>query len=96
MDQLSKQQAAQHAANTVQQSALAAEAAKKDVEKAAGVEEAEGTGDGAETVKNRERRKGAHDERGEGEGEERDDDDEANRVEVIKDPDLGKTLDITG
>ncbi|MEW6566065.1 hypothetical protein [Gracilinema caldarium] len=95
MDKVAKQKSAEKEGLVLQQSLQGAVNLKKTEEKVRSVNETKDPEDGAERIKDKNAKKQGQEETSEKKDEKKDSIDEKN-VDVIKDPDLGKHIDVSG
>jgi hypothetical protein len=97
MDKVGKAQSDQKEGLHLQQSLQGMANQKKIEEKIQSVNEAQDSGEGAERIKDKPRRKRQHSNRPEDRTSADDGDDGGNdRPEIIQDPDLGRNIDVSG
>jgi len=95
MDKVAKQKSAEKEGLVLQQSLQGAVNLKKTEEKVRSVNETKDPEDGAERIKDNNARKQNQEESTEKKDEKKETDDEQ-QLDVIKDPDLGKHIDVSG
>ena len=97
MDKVAKTQAAEKEGVQLQQALVSAQNQKKSEERVRSVNGAQDAGEGAERVKDKQKRKPddkAKEGNADGAGE--NEDEEAPATEVVRDPDLGRNIDVSG
>ncbi|MDR0389383.1 MAG: hypothetical protein LBH73_04890 [Spirochaetaceae bacterium] len=94
IDKVGKTQAEQREGQAIQQSLQSIQMQKKNEIKNESVNEARDSGEGAERIKDKDKNPGSGG--GEGEKKKREEDAEAPARPVIKDPSVGKIIDLSG
>uniref|UniRef100_A0A7C3EGC8 Uncharacterized protein n=1 Tax=Gracilinema caldarium TaxID=215591 RepID=A0A7C3EGC8_9SPIR len=95
MDKVAKQKSAEKEGLVLQQSLQGALNLKKTEEKVRSVNETKEPEDGAERIKDKNARKQGQEELAEKKDEKKEADDEK-KMDIIKDPNLGKHIDVSG
>ncbi|QQO08237.1 hypothetical protein [Breznakiella homolactica] len=96
LDKVGKTQAEQKEGTQIQQALQGAQIQKKTEERIKSVNETQDTGDGTERIKDRDPKKNADEESEEKKKDPESSGPEESRLQVVRDPDLGKNIDVSG